>query len=215
MCLPTDKIASRFVRLEPTRATARTVVVCCALLLLLGFAGGSAAQAQAIEQKIAPCKGCHVTGTLQSNSMIPNIWGQSVGYVYIQLRDFKSGARNAPIDTVMRAIVAPMSDKDMLEIARYASSEPWPKVEPISMDSGLLKKGTYVAALGGCGGCHFNDWNGFSANPRIGGQSTAYLTSTMRQLRSGARANSPGMSDLMRTLDEAEIDAVAAYLNSR
>src|ERR1041385_7509014 len=82
MCLPTDKIPSRFVGLEPTRATARTVVVCCALLLLRGFAGGSVAQAQAFEQKIATCKGCHVTGTLQSKSMIPNIWGQSVGYVY-------------------------------------------------------------------------------------------------------------------------------------
>ncbi len=32
--------------------------------------------------------------------------------------------------------------------------------------------------------------------------------------RSGARANSPGMSDLVRTLDEGDIDAVAAYLNA-
>ena len=185
-----------------------------ALLLLAGFAGASVAQAQAIEQKVAVCKACHLTGTLQSTSLIPNIWGQSEGYIYIQLRDFKSAARNAPEDAAMRGFVATMSDADMLEISKYASTQPWPKVEPTSTDTALLKKGAYATALGGCVGCHFNDWKGFSANPRIGDQSTAYLAATIRQFRSGSRANSPGMSDLVRAFDEGDIDAVAAYLNA-
>jgi cytochrome c553 len=185
-----------------------------ALLLLALFADLSTAQAQAIEQKAAVCKACHLTGTLQSTSVIPNIWGQSVGYIYIQLRDFKSGARNAPEDAAMRGFVATMSDADMLELSKYASTQPWPKVEPISTDATLLKKGAYATALVGCGGCHFNDWKGFSANPRIGDQSTAYLAATIRQFRTGSRANSPGMSDLARTFDEGDIDAVAAYLNA-
>jgi len=184
------------------------------LLLLAGFTGASAAEAQAVEQKVAVCKACHLTGALQSTSVIPNIWGQSEGYVYIQLRDFKSGARNAPEDAAMRGFVATMSDADMLEMAKYASTQPWPKVEPISTDTALLKRGAYATAMGGCVGCHFNDWKGFSANPRIGDQSTAYLAATIRQFRNGSRANSPGMSDLMRTFDEGEIDAVAAYLNA-
>ena len=185
-----------------------------ALLLLAGFAGVSVAQAQAIEQKVAACQACHLTGTLQSTSVTPNIWGQSEGYIYIQLRDFKSGARNAPEDAAMRGFVATMSDVGMLEIAKYASTQPWPKVEPISTDAALLKKGAYATAMGGCVGCHFNDWKGFSANPRIGDQSAAYLAATIRQFRSGSRGNSPGMSDLLRTLDEGDIDAVAAYLDA-
>jgi len=185
-----------------------------ALLLLAGVAGVSAAQAQAIAQKVAVCQACHLTGTLQSTSVIPNIWGQSEGYIYIQLRDFKSGARNAPEDAAMRGFVATMSDADMLEIAKYASTQAWPKVEPISADKALLKKGADAMAVLPCVGCHFNDWKGFSANPRIGDQSTAYLALTFRQFRSGARANSPGMSDLLRTLGEGDIDAVAAYLNA-
>jgi cytochrome c553 len=107
-----------------------------------------------------------------------------------------------------------MSDADMLETAKYASTQPWPKVEPLSTDAAMLKKGAYATALVGCGGCHFNDWKGFGANPRIGAQTTAYLALTIRQFQSGARANSPGMSDLARTFDEGEIDAVAAYLNA-
>jgi cytochrome c553 len=185
-----------------------------ALLLLAGFAGVSAAEAQAIEQKAAVCQACHLAGTLQSTSVIPNIWGQSEGYIYIQLRDFKSGARNAPEDAAMRGFVAAMSDADMLEIAKYASTQPWPKVGPSSTDTALLKKGADAMAVLPCGGCHFNEWKGFSANPRIGGQSTAYLAATFRQFRGGSRANSPGMSDLLRTLDEGDIEAVAAYLNA-
>jgi cytochrome c553 len=190
------------------------IIARIALLLLAGFAGVSVAQAQAIQQKVAVCTACHVTGALQSSSVIPNIWGQSEGYIYIQLRDFKSGARNAPEDAAMRGFVAAISDADMLEIAKYASTQPWPKVGPISSDAALLKKGGYAMAVLPCGGCHFNDWKGFSANPRIGDQSAAYLAATIRQFRSGARANSPGMSDLVRTLDEGDIEAVAAYLNA-
>jgi cytochrome c553 len=190
------------------------IIARSALLLLLGVADVNAAPPQAIEQKAAVCKACHLSGTLQSTAVIPNIWGQSEGYVYLQLRDFKSGARNAPEDAPMRGFVATMSDADMLEMAKYASTQPWPKVEPISTDAALLKKGATAAALVGCDGCHFNDWKGFSANPRIGDQTTAYLALTIRQFRSGTRANSPGMSDLARTFDEGEIDAVAAYLNA-
>ena len=191
-----------------------TIIARSALLVLAGFARLSVAQAQAIEQKVAVCKACHLTGTLQSTSVIPNIWGQSEGYIYLQLRDFKSGARNAPEDAAMRGFVSTMSEADMLEMAKYASTQPWPKVEPISTDTALLKKGAYATAMVDCGGCHFNDWKGFSANPRIGDQSTAYLAATIRQFRSGSRANSPGMSDLARTFDDDDIDAVAAYLSS-
>jgi cytochrome c553 len=209
---------SRSIRLDARQAMSQgfiwKIIAHSATLLLAGFAGVSAAQAQAVEQKAAVCKACHLAGTLQSTSVIPNIWGQSEGYLYIQLRDFKSGARNAPEDAAMRGFVATMSDADMLEMAKYASTQAWPKVEPLSTDAALLKKGAYATALGGCVGCHFNDWKGFSANPRIGDQSTAYLALTFRQLRSGARANSPGMSDVVRTLDEGDIDAVAAYLNA-
>jgi hypothetical protein len=86
-----------------------------------------------------------------------------------------------------------MSDTDMLEVAKYASSQPGPQVEAISNDTALPKKGAEATAVLPCGGCHVNDWKGFSANPRIGGQSTAYLAAAFRQFRSGSRANSPAL----------------------
>ena len=73
-----------------SRRSTLKIVACGALLVLVGFAGVSVAQAQAVEQKAAVCGACHLSGTLQSTSVIPNIWGQSEGYIYIQLRDFKA-----------------------------------------------------------------------------------------------------------------------------
>src|SRR5271168_2399027 len=127
-------VTSQSIRLEARQAMSQEfmskIIACGALLLVASLAGAGAAQAQAIEQKAAVCKACHPTGTLQSTSVIPNIWGQSEGYIYIQLRDFKSGARNAPEDVAMRGFVAAMSDTEMREIANYASTQPWPKGGP-------------------------------------------------------------------------------------
>ncbi|MDB5977126.1 MAG: hypothetical protein JWR07_3886 [Nevskia sp.] len=78
----------------------------------------------------------------------------------------------------------------------------------------MLKKGAYAAATVGCGSCRFNDWKGFSANLRIGNQGAAYLAATIHQFRGGSHANSPGISDLVRTFDEGDIDAVAACINA-
>src|SRR5271167_625444 len=178
-------VTSQSIRLEARQAMSQEfmskIIACGALLLVASLAGAGAAQAQAIEQKAAICKACHLTGTLQSTSVIPNIWGQSEGYIYLQLRDFKSGARNAPEDAAMRGFAATMSAADMFEMAKYASRQPWPKVARISTDSALLEKGANTMAVLPCGGCHFNDWKGFGANPRIGAQSTAYLAATIRQ----------------------------------
>src|SRR5258708_20014842 len=129
---PTDMVMSRSIRLEARQAMSQKLtlknIAGTALLLLAVFAGVSAAQAQAIEQKVAVCKACHLTGALQNTSLIPNIWGQSERSVYIQLPAFKSGARNAPEDAAMRGFVGTMSDADMLEMATYASTQPWPNV---------------------------------------------------------------------------------------
>lgn len=185
------------------------------LAALIGLAGLCAtpalAQTQDAQQRAAVCVACHVTGTVQSSSPIPIVWGQNEGYIYLQLRDFKNGMRQ---DATMHAVASAMSDADMHAMAKYAAAQPWPQIEPVPTDAVLLKQGATATAMGDCGGCHFNGWKGFSANPRLRGQSPAYLTATIRQFRSDARANSPGMADMLRALAESDIEAVAAYLSA-
>lgn len=75
-------------------------------------------------------------------------------------------------------------------------------------------RGAQLVAYGGCGACHFNNWQGYSATPRVRGQTPAYLTTTISEFRDGKRGNSPGMADLLRAYSTDDVKAIVAYLSS-
>jgi cytochrome c553 len=184
--------------------------------LVLGALQTYSASAQDVKEQVAACVACHATSDVPANSVNPIIWGQNEGYVYIQLRDFKHGARASESDVAMRALTQAMTDAQMAAIAKYVSEQPWPKSQdkPTPPTDPLFLRGAQLAALGDCGGCHFNNWQGYSANPRLRGQTATYLTTTINEFRSGKRKNAPGMADLLRPYSEDEIRAMVAYLSS-
>jgi cytochrome c553 len=63
-----------------------------------------------------------------------------------------------------------------------------------------------------CTSCHLEEFQGDSSIPRLSGQSRDYLAKTMTDFRTRARANNPGMSDLMNTITPEQLTAIAAYL---
>ena len=65
----------------------RSVVVAALL------AGAPAAWADSIEDKAALCDACHGVKGVPEDKAIPIIWGQTAGYLYLELRDFQKGAR--------------------------------------------------------------------------------------------------------------------------
>ena len=174
------------------------------------------AHAQDVKQLVAACAVCHPMSNVPASSVNPIIWGQNEGYVYVQLRDFKRATRASASDAVMHALTQTMTDAQMLAIAKYVSAQPWPKSRSTTTPptDPLFRRGAQVAAYGDCGGCHFNNWQGYSANPRLRGQTPAYLTTTINEFRSGKRGNSPGMSDFMRVYSAEDIKAIVAYLSS-
>jgi cytochrome c553 len=48
--------------------------------------------------------------------------------------------------------------------------------------------------------------------PRLAGQSHDYLAKTMSDFRTGARANNPSMTDLMKAISDSDIAALATYI---
>jgi cytochrome c553 len=201
--------------------SAPTLVVLCIFLIPWDLHSAYADDAQ---QQAAACVACHPmsaaspipTSASPSIPPAPIIWGQNAGYLYLQLRDFKSAMRASENDAIMHAITQPLSDAQMLAIAEYVSAQPWPKLGggTTSPTDPLLRRGAELLAYGDCGACHFNDWRGYSATPRLRGQTSAYLTATIGEFRSGKRANSPGMSDLMQVYSADDVKAIVAYLSS-
>lgn len=187
-----------------------------AISLVLATFQVHSAHTQDVKQQIATCVACHPASNVPANSVNPIIWGQNAGYVYLQLRDFKLATRASESDAAMHALTQTMTDAQMLAIAEYVATQPWPKSQDKTTPptDALYMRGAQLVAYGDCGACHFNNGQGYSANPRVRGQTPAYLATTINEFRDGKRGNSPGMADLLRAYSTDDVKAIVAYLSS-
>ena len=173
------------------------------------LAGATAAWAESIEQKAEVCSVCHGMRGLPEDPTVPIIWGQNAGYLYLQFRDFQKGNRK---DYRMTPIAQYVVKQDALALAEYFSAKPWPNInQPAASKADAAVAMTAIKSVV-CTSCHLEQFQGDSSVPRIAGQERDYLTKTMTDFRTGARANNPGMSDLIHTVTPDQLTAIAAYL---
>jgi cytochrome c553 len=170
----------------------------------------TARAADPIEEKAATCAACHGENGRPQQPDMPIIWGQNVGYLYLQLRDFKNGDRANPI---MSALTAEMSRDEMLKLAEHFSRKPWPRGEHRASEA-QVKAARPAISAGQCVECHLAGYLGHSAIPRIGGQQYEYLKKTMFDFKNKERANNPAMTDLFRTYPDEALDAMASLISS-
>ena len=167
------------------------------------------ANAQNIEERVQICAGCHGEDGKPIDKTIPAIWGQQKGYIYIQLRDFKRGDRK---NDIMQPIASSMEREDMLAIAEYFSTKPWPNLGQPRAPKEIAVRAVSANSSVGCTGCHLDQFQGDGTVPRLAGMSREYLTKTIDDFRSRARGNNPGMSDLMLATAPEDLAALAEYL---
>jgi cytochrome c553 len=180
------------------------VVALVALLI-----GATSSNAQGIEEKTQICAGCHGADGKPIDKTIPTIWGQQAGYLYIELRDFKRGDRKSEI---MQPIASAFERDDMLAIAEYFSKKPWPDLGQPRAPKDVSERAIKANASVGCTGCHLDHFQGDGTVPRLAGMGRDYLTKTIDDFRSHARANNPGMSDLMNATSLDDLAALEQYL---
>ena len=176
---------------------------------LSALSASAQAQEAGIKEKAAVCASCHGEKGVPIDKVTPIIWGQKEGYLYLQLRDFKGGARK---NEIMNAIVADLSKEDMQGLAAYFSALPWPDLAQPSAPKEVADKAQAANVSVGCTGCHLAEYQGDSTVPRLAGQSNDYLDKTMKEFRDRTRANNPGMSDLMNAAVPEDLTALAQYL---
>ncbi|MDH5264257.1 MAG: cytochrome c [Betaproteobacteria bacterium] len=76
--------------------------------------------AEAGKAKAEVCKACHGEAGISTAPEFPKIAGQHADYIATALRHYKLGKRKNPI---MAGQVANLSDKDMLDLAAWYSSQ--------------------------------------------------------------------------------------------
>lgn len=193
--MATSPLLARLCRMAPLAA-----------LLLLSTA---ALAADPVPDKAKLCATCHGENGIPINKTTPVIWGQNEGYLYLQLRDLKSGARK---NDLMSPIAATLEKPDMLALAAYFSGLQWPDLQEPSAPNDVAAKAQSAAASVGCPGCHLAYFQGDGTTARLAGQWQDYLIKTMTDFRTGARGNNPGMTDLMKATSLDDLTALSQYL---
>jgi cytochrome c553 len=167
------------------------------------------AWAQTIEEKAQICGACHGENGVPQQKTMPVIWGQYQGYLYLQLRDYKSGARK---NDIMSPLAQTMERDEMMALALYFSQKPWPDLQQPPAPPDVAKRAIAANVSIGCTGCHLGEYQGAGTQPRLAGQTREYLHQSMMEFRTRARGNNPGMTDLMLATSVEDLEALAQYM---
>jgi cytochrome c553 len=178
-------------------------------VLAILLAAAPPAAAQPIEDKVQACAACHGENGIPPDKSWPVIWGQHQGYLYLQLRDFKSGTRKSD---VMGPIAETLERDEMLSIALYFSQKAWPNLRQARALDAVAAQASRTNASVGCTGCHQAGYQGEGTQPRLAGQSADYILKSVMDFRTRRRGNNPGMSDLMNATSEDDLKALAVFL---
>jgi cytochrome c553 len=166
--------------------------------------------ADTIEEKAAVCMACHGDKGVPTDKTIPILFGQNEGYIYLELKDMKSGARK---NEMMAPVVKDLSRDDMFALAAYFAGKPWTNLQQPRASAADVKRFDPINASAGCTGCHQEGYVGAGTQPHIAGQGYDYLLKTMRDFRSGDRSNNPWMKDLLHTYSDDDLQLMARVLS--
>lgn len=180
-----------------------------AALLVLAFSFGARAdEFAAIRDKLDLCAACHGENGASAQAEFPILAGQHFYYLYVQLKDFKSGLRQSDIMTPM---VQDFDKADMQALAQFFSQQAWPNIG-FRADPARAAKGETAAAAGQCVQCHLGGYEGNSRIPRLAGQHPLYLKATMLDFKHKIRKNSPAKSSLLKSYAVEDIEAMAEFM---
>ena len=99
----------------------RSFLISAATVLVLGFSGPVlAGDPDRGKEKSLSCQACHGADGNSPVPMFPIIAGQHQDYLLHSMRSYRTGERTNPI---MVAIVQPLSDQDLEDLAAYYSRQ--------------------------------------------------------------------------------------------
>ncbi|HTT10924.1 MAG TPA: c-type cytochrome [Burkholderiaceae bacterium] len=185
------------------------------LLLALAATVPVAATAQDAEagkakaQRCAPCHGAD--GNPVAGTAFPILAGQTARYIYLELRDFREGARKDP---VMSAQLDGLSKQDFLDLAGYFAAQT-PKPIPFQVDPARVERGRKKSEEVLCTMCHLGGFKGQNEIPRVAGQQPEYVIKQLRDFKARRRTNDAGnMTAVAQTISDEDIVDLAHYLVS-
>ncbi len=160
-----------------------------ALALLLP-AAASAQPSAALQRLLPQCLACHGADGVSRLDGVPSLAGQPRLYLENRLVMIREGLSPVP---VMQALVAGLSDAELIALSRHFAALPMPPARP-ARDAARAARAEALAQRALCASCHGPRAEGREQMPRLAGQREDHL---LRVLRAMAAGSAPGRDTLM------------------
>ena len=172
------------------------------------------------EKAVNLCSTCHGPRGISTSPEFPILAAQRRGYLEAQLEAFRAKTREEKIaHDFMWGIAGGLDDHMIDAVARYYAAQPPAPGRP--SDPGLIAKGKQLFEQGvvergilACATCHGADAAGVADFPRLAGQHAKYVVKQIEYIQSLVR-KAPVMHGIVKDMTTAEMQAVAAYVQSK
>jgi cytochrome c553 len=177
-------------------------------------------QKAAEEKAVNLCSTCHGPRGISTSPEFPILAAQRKGYLEAQIDAFRKRTRaEKDAHDFMWGIAGNLDEAIIGSIAAYYASQPpapGRSDDPALIAKGkeLFDKGVPDRGIPACMACHGADAAGVADFPRLAGQHAKYVVKQLTYIQSLVRA-APVMHGIVKDLAPAEIQAVAAYVQSR
>lgn len=178
-----------------------------------------AARGQQIASQV--CAACHGVDGNSPAPANPRLAQQHPEYLYKQLVDYtiKQGQqRPARENAIMNGLASQLSDDDKRNVAAWFASQTSQlgtarNKQTLDLGQRIWRAGVPEKSLPACAGCHNPAGLGIpSQYPRLASQHADYVDATLKDFRQGTRRNNPAMQEIAAKLSDAEIRAVADFV---
>jgi cytochrome c553 len=170
----------------------------------------SSAHAETIEQRAAPCFGCHGEHGQSETENTPSLGGQQPAYALIQLFMFREKLR---VFEPMNEMARGFSDDDLRAFSDFIGRLPKPPPPADAGDPARLQRAQALVAQNHCNSCHNADFSGRDNIPRIADQREDYLLKTLREYKDNSRHGYDAtMAEVLQPVTAEQIADLAYYL---
>jgi cytochrome c553 len=184
----------------------RAVFVAAALLCAATVPVASAT----LEEKLAPCLGCHGEKGQSQNLETPSLGAQPSGYLLIQIYMFREKMRKVDL---MNDVTKGLTDDELREFSDAIAKLPAPVPLGDAADQARVAHAQALIGEHRCNFCHAPDFAGQQQIPRLAGQREDYLLKALRDYKSGQRPGyDPAMASVVEPLKDADFIDLAYYL---
>jgi cytochrome c553 len=172
------------------------------------------------EKAVNLCSTCHGPRGISTSPEFPILAAQRRGYLESQLEAFRAKTREEKIaHDFMWGIAGDLDDHMIDSISRYYAAQPPAPGKPgdpamIAKGKQLYEQGVPDRSIPACASCHGADAAGIADFPRLAGQHAKYVVKQIEYIQSLVR-KAPVMHGIVKGMTPAEMQAVAAYVQSK